>query len=69
MSGFTVAELIEELQAIEDKTLPVVLYCDHGQSAMKPFAVYESAVYDIDEFMGEITDDDEDGVPVVLIEA
>lgn len=71
----TVADLIEELQQVEDKSLPVVLYTDHGQCAMKAYAVDSAFVDDLDEYMGELRDeydeddeDDEKGTPVIVIE-
>lgn len=48
-----VQELIDVLQAIEDKTLPVAVWADHGQHAMDAFSVETVAITDPDEYMKE----------------
>lgn len=54
-----VQELIDKLAAIEDKTLPVVLYADHGQTMMKTTGISTSYVEDIDKYMLEELDEEE----------
>lgn len=46
-----VQELIDKLEEIEDKTLPVAVYADHGQHAMDAFSVEAVVVEDPDEYM------------------
>lgn len=46
-----VQELINKLQLIEDKTLPVAVYADHGQEAMDAFSVEVGALTEPDDYM------------------
>lgn len=49
----TVQELIEILNTVEDKTLPVVLYTDHGQTLMKMTDYGIDRVENLEDFMLE----------------
>lgn len=48
-----VQELINKLEKIEDKNLPVVVYADHGQTGMDAFLVETVAITDPEEYMKE----------------
>lgn len=69
-----VQELIDQLQKVKDKSLPVAVYTDHGQCAMEAFRISLGAVEDSEDYMMDLIDPDDweeceiDGPTHVVIE-
>lgn len=65
----TVQELIDELNQVVNKQLPVALYADHGQTPQQCTTLNVEPVVDSADYFMEFiySDDEEDNGDVVLV--